>query len=527
MEVDLEAVAPLGVTESDSQGLRPMAVDPEKESDLVRQHRTALSFLHTDAGAAQLFAHMLGGAVRYDHAHKRWLLWEQHRWRPDDDGNVNRLAVEIAKLVRDAAHDDALGLDADQRKAAFGWGLRLETRPRHDAMLAMAKNTEPIADSGQEWDTKPGLLGVPNGVVDLRTGELRDGERDDRITKHAGVAYDPEATCQRWEKFLREVFVDDETVAYIHKLVGATATAESALQLIAFLKGVGSNGKSLFLKMLSEALDEYAYDLPAGTLLAGSRNAHMHWIAGMEGARLVTCMELGDNEELNTDRLKHISGGDEVSADEKFKAGRKFAQTWIVWMTTNKQPRPTENTVAFWRRVRVVPTPNNFDPDAEPDLLDTLRGELPGILRWIVDGAVTFYAANRREGDRPRSVVEGTAEWREEVDRLAPILDSGFLVRTEANVWTPTTNLYAAYQAFAQQDNGSRVPLQYRMSEVSFGKRLAEQFLPSRRMVETGNGRKQFKGYHGVKAGIEAGEPLWRASWVVTDRGAVDPWPGP
>ena len=38
---------------------------------------------------------------------------------------------------------------------------------------------------------------------------------------------------------------------------------EGSLQLVAFLKGVGSNGKSLFLKMLTEALGEYAYDLPS------------------------------------------------------------------------------------------------------------------------------------------------------------------------------------------------------------------------------------------------------------------------
>jgi D5 N terminal like len=41
--------------------------------------------LRTDAGAARLFADLVGDEVRYDHARRRWLVWENHRWRPDAD----------------------------------------------------------------------------------------------------------------------------------------------------------------------------------------------------------------------------------------------------------------------------------------------------------------------------------------------------------------------------------------------------------------------------------------------------------
>jgi hypothetical protein len=148
-------------------------------------------------------------------------------------------------------------------------------------------------------------------------------------------------------------------------------------------------------------------------------------------------------------------------------------------------------------------------------------------LRWLVDGAVVYYEADRREGERPRSVVEGTAEWREEIDLLAPIFEAGYLERTQANVWTPTMNLYAAYQEFANQDNGTRVPLQYRMGDATFGKRLAEQFAAARRTVEIADGKKQLKGYYGVKAGRAAGETLCGSSWVSTDNGGMSLWETP
>ena len=40
-----------------------------------------------------------------------------------------------------------------------------------------------------------------NGVIDLTTGEFRQGRREDYITKQCGVAFDPNATCPKWEAF--------------------------------------------------------------------------------------------------------------------------------------------------------------------------------------------------------------------------------------------------------------------------------------------------------------------------------------
>ena len=37
------------------------------------------------------------------------------------------------------------------------------------------EKTKPLADAGDNWDTDPWLLCVENGVVDLRTGTLRNG----------------------------------------------------------------------------------------------------------------------------------------------------------------------------------------------------------------------------------------------------------------------------------------------------------------------------------------------------------------
>lgn len=47
------------------------------------------------------------------------------------------------------------------------------------------------------FDANPFILGCENGVIDLKTGELRQGNQDDLLTKATGVRYDPNAQCPR------------------------------------------------------------------------------------------------------------------------------------------------------------------------------------------------------------------------------------------------------------------------------------------------------------------------------------------
>jgi putative DNA primase/helicase len=53
-----------------------------------------------------------------------------------------------------------------------------------------------------EFDADPLLLGLPNGVLDLRDGSFRSAQRKDMITKLAGAEYDVDATCPTWDRFL-------------------------------------------------------------------------------------------------------------------------------------------------------------------------------------------------------------------------------------------------------------------------------------------------------------------------------------
>jgi len=141
-----------------------------------------------DAANGEYFARIDGDRVRFDHRRRRWLMWGGHWWRDDDTDAVRRLAKEAARQ----RYREALEIeDLEERSQESRHAIRSESRSRLDAILIQARSEPPIADGGDRWDDAPWLLGVANGVVELRSGRLRQGSPDDRITLHTNVTFDP------------------------------------------------------------------------------------------------------------------------------------------------------------------------------------------------------------------------------------------------------------------------------------------------------------------------------------------------
>jgi putative DNA primase/helicase len=117
----------------------------------------------------------------------------------------------------------------------------------------------PIADPGDTWDRDPFLLGVQNGVVDLRIGNFRKAAPADRVTMRVRVAYDPSATCPLWLQTLSEIFAPQglftaadsgEMVAFMQRAVGYSITGDCREECCFFPWGDGRNGKGTLMNTL-------------------------------------------------------------------------------------------------------------------------------------------------------------------------------------------------------------------------------------------------------------------------------------
>ena len=140
-----------------------------------------------------------------------------------------------------------LGRDSGSRKARspFKAAIRLERRDCLSSMLALARNLHPITDAGDRWDADPWLMGVVNGVVDLRTGRLRPWRPDDHITMSTAVPFDPDQPCPRWQRFVTEIFAADAAQSeYVQQAAGYSVTGDTSEQCLFLQDGKARTAKA-------------------------------------------------------------------------------------------------------------------------------------------------------------------------------------------------------------------------------------------------------------------------------------------
>jgi putative DNA primase/helicase len=433
----------------------------ERTSDAAQEE------FFTEAGAAERFARLHGDEVRYDHRRGRWLLWQAHRWAPDADAAITRLALEFARTWQ----RESIELpDHQRREAAIRAAIRLERRDALMSMLKLAADLRPIADAGERWDQNPWLLGTPSGVVNLRTGLLRPGHRDDRITMCTSVPFDPGAISERWNAALQSILVDEKTSTFVQTAIGYSATGDMRSDCWFLAHGDGRNGKGTIYHPVRRALGDYAAELPA-SIFDARRQGAPYDLAVLPGKRFVVSSESGDSIKIHHDRIKQITGGDPIRAANKYEKSFEFQPVCKLWLAANRKPRVTDDSPAFWARVRLVPFKVSFVGREDRNLRPALENEpehQTAILAWIVHGATRYAQTGLQSAP---SVAAATDAYERECDPLAEFYDEACELAAGAHIGAK--DFYQHYKRWADEHS---LTDHERLTPTAFGRRVAARF---------------------------------------------------
>ena len=113
----------------------------------------------------------------------------------------------------------------------------------------------------------------------------------------------------------------------------------------------------------------------------------------------------------------------------------------------NHKPGVQGTDHAIWRRIRLLPFTVTI-PAAEQDkrLTEKLQAELPGILRWAVEGCMAW----QQEGlEPPAAVKRATGDYRAEMDVIAAFVQDCCVLGDHHQV--STSELYAEYSGWCEQ----------------------------------------------------------------------------
>jgi len=230
--------------------------------------------------------------------------------------------------------------------------------------------------------------------------------------------YTPGARSELWERFLRDVFLDDQKlIAYMQRALGYSITGETREQKIFICYGTGANGKSALFEIVRGVMGDYVQTVPMWALRRDelSRRA-MFLRVSLPGARLVVLSDVPEGRLSDKALSKLFATGDTVTASYPYHEPFKFTLEAKLWLSTNHKPRITDR--AMLHRVVIIPFRAVFSRDQrvdskvrrdpDPDIVDKLL-ESPhreAILAWLVQGAIAWYQNGLQEPDIVRAATE-------------------------------------------------------------------------------------------------------------------------
>ena len=224
-----------------------------------------------------------------------------------------------------------------------------------------------------------------NGVLNLETGGLV-GLTPKIFNLHAiGTVWNPDATAPTWQQSLLQWFDgDEEQIRLLQQIFGLFLTTDTSFQKLFMLIGPKRSGKGTIARILGELHGDH---MASSSLNALSKEFGLAQVLNKPVAVIPDARLSGRTDAMSvSERLLSISGEDLVSVS------RKYLSDWVGKLPTrfliisNDLPDLKDDTGVLASRFVFLSTKTSFFGREDRTLLQKIREELPGILRWAVDG---------------------------------------------------------------------------------------------------------------------------------------------
>lgn len=312
------------------------------------------------------------------------------------------------------------------------------------------------------------LVNFQNGVYSISEGELYPHSPSYGLFTVLPYAYDPEARCPAFLKFLKEVTLGDEIIQEnILEFIGyAYCDHTYSIQIALILLGDGANGKSTLINVIKALFGKEAYSSlniqSLGNELKLSQLAH----------KLINIAdELPSYTLNNSDDFKRLFGG-EIQYRDLYKNYETMLSTTKLLFAGNTLPSYNDSTHGLLRKLHILPFDARFEAgaNADPYLLDKLLLELPGIFNVCVEAYKNLKARKHfRVSPRSHELIQ---EYKGQLD---PVTD---FVREELKFgdWTAIggselslDELQDRFETWLRKEN-----IPHRLTRKAFASRLGQ-----------------------------------------------------
>lgn len=415
----------------------------------------------SEVAEGALFAENVAGGLLYNTS-LGWLAWDGCRFAPD--GGRARLLAQLftERQLKAAAADlqqaaGAAALDTEntelktqekRAKELHAFVKRCRQTVGLDHMMTEAKPH--LAIAVDDLDADPFLLNTPGGIVDLRTGELREPDPAALCTKITAVAPGNDG-AELWRGFLDTISCNDTELAeYLQTVAGMAVLGKVFTETLLIATGDGGNGKSTFFNTLARVLGDYSTSVSPDLLLTGKGGNVGAKMAALRRIRLALAAETEEGQRLDAATVKQLCSTDQIAAEPKYKDPFTFTPTHTLVLYTNFLPGVGSSDRGTWSRLTVLPFNARLRDTAgeKKDYADMIYTQAGGaVLSWMIAGAQRFIA-NGYKLTPPAVVREALDEYRKSCDWLGHFLEN--CCETGENYTTASSEIYQRYTAHCQ-----------------------------------------------------------------------------
>lgn len=257
------------------------------------------------------------------------------------------------------------------------------------------------------------IMGVGNGILLLSDNpQLIETYHNYPITIYSDVFYKPyneeNPNIQLFHTIMKGLFPENELDVYEYLLYyfASCLDGKPKESFILILTGNGSNGKSMLLNIMKDVFGEnYCRKIPLAFLTdkrSKSTSADPA-LMDLEIARLAHYSESNKNEELNTSKMKEITGQEAISGRNLYEKQKNFRPSCHHVITTNNDFIIETTDNGTWRRIKKyhfkmifkdnsqeIDTTNPYEKKADPKLAMELSTN-PGIKEACLSTLVEYY----------------------------------------------------------------------------------------------------------------------------------------
>lgn len=231
-----------------------------------------------------------------------------------------------------------------------------------------------------------GILDVPAALAG-KPNAMRDHSPKWFSVNVLPYRYDPGADCPSFKTFLQSVFGDDyQRKDLLQEWTGYCITSRTDLQASMLLQGPRRAGKGVYTRMLRNLAGEFNCASPKLQNL--SETFGLAGLVGKTNAIIPDAiLGKGDAALGVLETILAITGEDAMEVHRKYLPSLPTYRFCVRFtLGVNDLPKFGDSSGALASRLLFIPFTKSFAGKEDRGLDDRLRGELPGIFNWSLQG---------------------------------------------------------------------------------------------------------------------------------------------